>query len=361
MSRLTVKDEADQELINHIAFVLDASSSMQGLRDSVIKVTDAQIRILAENSATFLQETRATVYQFASDVQCLYYDRDVYRFESIADRYSCGGMTALVSATLTAIEDLQRTPALYGRHSYLIFVITDGYENASEPSDLRRFKGFMNSLPEEYTVALLVPNRQSLEACAKLGFHPNNIQVWDPTNKGVLELGQKLQQVTTSYMKKRSVDKSFQGSKNVFDLDSKNVQQAVNSGGLKPLSHKEYKVFLVRNAADNPELFDKHGNHKLYIKPYFEMVAKLPYERGTVFYQPTKTVKVQPSKRILIREKDGDRRVFAGKAARQLLNLPDEYVSLNPISNPDYDIYVESTSDNRILFHGTEILYYTGD
>ena len=353
---MKVVNAADQEIINHVALVLDRSGSMTGLAKNVVDVVDRQIKTLAQQSSDFNQETRATVYQFGDDIECLYYDRDVNRFSSIKNKYRIDGMTALVSATLKAIEDLQKTATIYGKHTFLVFVVTDGAENASTRQDLTRFKSFMQQLPEEFSVALLVPDRRSKITCANMGYPVDNIEVWDPTAKGLEEVSQKLQNVTRSYMHSKSLDASFKGSKSLFDLNPGAVKKALKKGSLKPLVKKEYRVYRVLNL-NHPEFFDRHGNQKMYIKPFYERVSGYEYERGTVFYQPTKPVDVQPAKRVLIRDKaTGD--VFAGDAARQLLNLPNTHYKLDPVKNPDYDVFIESTSDNRILFAGTDIIYY---
>ena len=53
-------------IINHIVLVLDASTSMTHLSDELIKVADNQISYLAQRSKELDQETRITVYSFAS-------------------------------------------------------------------------------------------------------------------------------------------------------------------------------------------------------------------------------------------------------------------------------------------------------
>ena len=112
MKNLKVKNAADQELINHVAFVLDASYSMSRLKNNVVSITDSQLSGLASSGRDYNQETRASIYQFGDEVECLFFDRDVERFSSIKNRFSIQGNTALVSATLRAIEDLQQTATI---------------------------------------------------------------------------------------------------------------------------------------------------------------------------------------------------------------------------------------------------------
>jgi len=67
---------------------------------------------------------------------------------------------------------------------------------------------------------------------------------------------------------------------------------------------------------------------------------------------------VQDYKKIIIRNKYHGA-TYQGAAARQLLNLPTQgNISLRPGDHGDWDIYIQSTSNNRILPPGTTVLYW---
>ena len=99
-----------ENIINHIVLVLDASTSMTHLSSELIKVADNQIAHLAIRSKELDQETRITVYSFASSgydwrtpkIDCLVYDKDVLRMPSIAQVYQAKGNTPLIDATIVA-------------------------------------------------------------------------------------------------------------------------------------------------------------------------------------------------------------------------------------------------------------------
>src|SRR5690349_7308868 len=121
-----------QRKINHVAFVVDESGSMEGLADEVPKVFDAQVRWLAELSTKMDQETRVSLYTLTgTTVTCVLYDQDALRLPSLAGHYRPRQGTPLVQAVGKAISDLKQTPELYGDHGYLLFVLTDGEENTS--------------------------------------------------------------------------------------------------------------------------------------------------------------------------------------------------------------------------------------
>ena len=122
-----------QRLINHVALVLDASYSMKGREQSVVKVTDEQIKHLAKRSEELQQETRVSVYHFGEQtIECLIFDMDVMRLPSARDLYSVlYENTSLIDATMKSQKDLETTSQLYGDHAFLTFVLTDGQENRS--------------------------------------------------------------------------------------------------------------------------------------------------------------------------------------------------------------------------------------
>lgn len=61
-------------IINHIALVLDSSSSMSGLASRLVQVVDAKIKHLATLSEELGQETRVSIYTFSDTVRCVVYD-----------------------------------------------------------------------------------------------------------------------------------------------------------------------------------------------------------------------------------------------------------------------------------------------
>ena len=86
--------------------------------------------------------------------------------------------------------------------------------------------------------------------------------------------------------------------------------------------------------------------------------------RGSGFYQLTKSEKVQEYKGIVI-QKLSTNELFGGKGGslgdkevRTLLNLPvgGGTVRVHPAINPEYRIYIQSTSDNRNLMPNTTLL-----
>jgi hypothetical protein len=329
-----------QNYINHVALVLDASSSMDGFTSDVIKVADTQIQHLAQQSQIMDQETRVSVYTFSflNDIQCLIYDKDVLRLPSIAGLYHAYGNTALASAATLAVNDLALTPEKYGDHSFLIYVITDGMENASDRNAVRNLPKLLASLPDHWTVAAFAPGAQSVHYLKNLGFSAGNITVWNPNeDNGFLEVGQIIRDSTDNYMQARST--GVRGSKSIFNL---NPVSAQDIKALTPLTKGSYTLNKVPSDSR--------------IDDFYQMVTMKPYIPGKAFYQLTKLETIQSNKQIAIRlDKTGD--VYMGSDARKKLGLPDNLgAKAKPGDHKDYTIFVQSTAFNRKLIGGTECL-----
>lgn len=329
-----------QNYINHIALVLDASGSMQHLASQVVKVADDQINHLASRSKELDQETRVTVYTFEGrNITCLIYDKDVLRLPSIKGLYKIGGDTPLIKATLQALDDLKQTPELYGEHAFLTYVLTDGQENSSgiNPNVLA---ARLASLPDNWTVATFVPNATGVHEAKKFGFLKDNIAVWDTSStKGVEAVGATIRRTTDQFMQARA--SGVRGYRNLFTLDTAGLtNRAVQS--LDKLGPGQFRMLAVR--VDSP------------ISTFVERELRRPYRLGEGYYQLTKPVEVQPQKTVAIFDKRAYA-VFTGDNARDLIGLPRTHtVRVNPASTPNYEIFIQSTSTNRKLLAGTNLL-----
>lgn len=329
-----------QNYINHIALVLDASYSMSGRKDQLIQVADAQIAYLAEQSKTMDQETRITVYTFDDYVKCVIFDKDVLRLPSIASLYQINGNTALIDATMKSQEDLAQTAQMYGDHSFLTFVLTDGQENRSRFYNKFQLSDKLQQLPENWTVAVLVPDMTAKHWAKQMGFPADNIAVWDIHSRdGITEVGKTIRAATDNFMTGRAV--GIRGSRSIFSTSADVLnKKTVKAANLKPIAKKSYKVFDV--VAAEP------------IRPFVEAQG-LHYSLGVAFYQLSKTESIQPQKKIAVmNRKTGT--FYAGTEARDLIGLPAMEVRVKPDYNPDYDVFIQSTSVNRKLVPGTKLL-----
>lgn len=326
-----------ENYINHIALVIDKSSSMSPHEADVIKVVDDQVAYLAERSRELDQETRVTVYFFADGVQCIYYDKDALRLPSIRKVYSPYGWTALIDAVLKSQEDLGQTAQLYGDHAFLTYAVTDGKENKSrrKPADLR---AHILGMPDNWTLGALVPDQSGVFEAKSFGFPAENISVWNTSKGGFLEVGATVRAATETFMQNRA--SGIRGTRTLFSTGADAVNaQTVRQAGLQPLKRGSYQIIPVPQDS--------------VIKDFVESTGRT-YRTGSVYYEFKKAEKIQGTKEILIVEK-ATGTAYEGPAARDLLGLPAMEVRVRPDQNPEYTIYVQSTSVNRKLPAGSKV------
>ncbi|MFF5370214.1 vWA domain-containing protein [Streptomyces sp. NPDC013187] len=339
-----------QNYINHVALVLDASSSMSHLSRKVVEVADQQIAYLARRSRELDQETRVTVYVFADKVECVIYDKDVLRMPSLKQLYRTGGMTALLAAALKSQSELAQTAQLYGDHSFLTFVLTDGQENAShrcpdaaarDPRQLvQAVAEMIRTQQDNWTLAVLVPDQMGKREAMQCGFPKDNIAIWDATStQGLEEAGQVIRQATENFMMGRT--QGIRGSRAVFSTGGEAVNEdTIKAAGLTPADPSKYQLIPVARDAAIREWVIECGH---------------TYTTGGAYYELSKSEKIQARKQIAVLEKKTDR-VYTGPQARALLGLPDTEVRVKPDHNDHFTIFVQSTSVNRKLVANTRLL-----
>lgn len=343
-------------IINHIGLVLDASDSMREISEELIRVADEQIEYLARRSKDMDQETRISVWTFSSrgETRCVVWDKDVLRLPSIRPFYRTNGMTALIDATLKSIEDLETTSELYGDHSFLVYVLTDGNENHSyAPASMLRNR--LQGLKDHWTMAALVPNQTGLRQALQFGFPAGNTEIWNSTSaEGVVEVSRVIRTATDAYMSARAT--GTRSTTGLFRMDAGAVNAAtVKQAGLTPLPMDQY--VLVPIPPPKKRRGSKVGDPvpPILIKDFVED-AGYPYRVGRAYYQLSKPERIQPQKVLALVDRKTNE-VFVGPQVRTLLNLPDEIVRVKPDHNPKYHVYPQSTSVNRHLVVGTQLLY----
>lgn len=349
-----------QPLKNHIVFAIDGSSSMDGHTKSVVKVIEDQIAYLARRSQEMEQETRVSVYVFADGVQCLVQDVDVLRLPSIGDLYEPYGNTALIAATMQALDDLEKIPTTYGDHSSLVYVITDGQENASFDKNGYRYARSavskrLEGLPDNVTVALLAPDILAKQKAVDWGFPRDNVAIWDNTSRtGMDQVETVVTAATENYFAGRA--RGQRGSRNIFSTGADAVNKATVQAALTPLPGDKYRLIPVVPAEGTVK--DEKGQYpKIRVDKFIREDCGMKFQLGTVFYQWNKREKVQPQKQLAVVEKATDK-VYTGTGdeIRRMIGLPDMSVTQKADPNPKYDIFVQSTAPNRNLVAHTKVL-----
>lgn len=379
----------EQGFIRHVVLVVDESASIEllGLTDTVIKVVDEQVADLArsaekndraavEHDEKNDNETRVTVYTFNGpgkwlanghpdgNVRCQFYDRDVLRMPSLRGRYKPAGGTPLIDATLMAIRELKLVPQIHGQHRFLVYAITDGDENISDASG-RELAREISGLEDNWTVAAFAPDQRGVEYAIDNGFPMGNVHRWDATSKeGVEEVGAVMREATQNWATSHTT--GVRGTRFLFVGGQVDAQQV--KARLTPLAHTAYEIVPVTKTADawekrkRPTKKFPDGEVIGWVVRIDDFLNKMhpPFIIGKGWYQlfsngARTREKVQGNKQVAVMDKKTSQ-IYTGPQARQIVGLPDHDVTVAPDANPDYEIFVKSTSDNRQLPVGTRLL-----
>lgn len=343
--------------IDHITLVLDASSSMTNHSGSLVRVVDNLVAHLARQSKEQEREVRVTVYTFADrgTVKCLVWDKDALRMPSINGLYVARGNTALIDATLMALRDMATIPQKYGDHAFLTYVLTDGEENDSREGG-QVLQTMLKSRPDNCTEALLVPDAQGVFNAKRIGIPAGNITIWDTTSKtGAEEAVRTIQQATDSYMTSRATG-VYRGTSNLFGGAAQVNTATVQAAGLKPVDPNTYKLIPVI-----PSDGVKNYKGEIEISTYVKSVNNGLYRVGSVYYPLVpgmRPPKIAPQKGVAVLDKKANL-LYSGPQARQMLGLPTTgTVAVKPDANPEWTVYVQSTSPNRYLTPHSQILMF---
>lgn len=128
-----MKKQLDNRLKNYVSIILDGSGSMTTIKDEAIQVFNGQLKTLRENKGEM--ETYLSVITFGTEVNkpivwCGNVD-DIIEIDE--KQYVPNGLTALYDAVGTTIVELKKDVDVNDENtSFLMIIITDGYENNSK-------------------------------------------------------------------------------------------------------------------------------------------------------------------------------------------------------------------------------------
>ena len=345
--RAAAAEAARGSVVNHIAFVVDRSGSMQRIRAKVVQVFNAQLAALRKSSDELGQHTFVSFYTFHSTVDApRFFARPIEDVEPLS-AITCTGLTALFDATGQAIVDLSRVGgAELDNVSFLVVVLTDGHENHS-----RRYKAKLKDMIKgaqesgRWTFAFLVP-KGGESVLKRFGIPQGNIQTWQTTAQGLQDLNQDMQRgLQTFYSARKAGQRAVVG---VFTTNLKDVTAREVSDALHDSSADFLRVPV-----------SKDGEIRTLVEA--ALGAGGTYQKGRGYYELSKPELVQENKQLAIIE-SASGRIYTGDAARSLLGLPvGERCRVKPGDHGGFSIFVQSTSVNRRLVAGTTLLYRKTD
>lgn len=331
---------------NYIGISRDHSGSMNGIATPAMIDYNSKIQVIKEATLANGQDTIVSVVEADGTVRRVVSNSNVTALQPITT-YRCGGMTPLYDSVGDLIEQFEATPdAKDPNVSFLVMAITDGHENASRKWTARRLADKIRDLTmtDRWTFVFRVPRGYGHDLVHNLGLPEGNILEWDQTTRGVEAAAKRDAEAFTAYFGDRSTGMT---STKKFYSDLSKVSSKDVASVMTDIS-QEVMIFPV-SANDNQAL----------IRPFIEARIAGKMKRGASFYQLTKTEPVvQANKKILIRDKK-TQSIYVGDAARQMLGLPTYgNIRLAPGNHGDFDIFIQSTSVNRKLAAGTNLIYW---
>jgi uncharacterized protein YegL len=333
----------------YVAVILDGSGSMSSIKSPAVLATNSMLDTIKNRSEAEREETFLAFITFNNYVNTLIQPTPISNVGRVDPKlFHPQGGTALFDAVGQAVELLQKQPgANHKDTSFLVMAITDGEENTSIKYKARNLNLLMKDTQDtgRWTFAFQVPRGYAQTLISRFGIPSDNVREWEATSAGVAEMAVQSNLGLTNFYQERA--KGATATRSFYtpvtpDLSKASLAQVKRS--LDDVT-SEYKLYEVQ----------KEQN----IKDFVESKTKYPYQVGTAFYQLMKTEKVQPQKGVLLLEKTNEK-VFGGAGARDIVGLPDassgQHARVYPGNHSNYDIFVQSTSQNRILPRGTKVL-----
>lgn len=319
----------------------DHSSSMHSLRDAAARDYNLTVQAIKDGAGVNNIDTLVSVTEAGDGVRVVEKNKPVTRVATIG-YYETRGMTPLFDSVGKLIDIFKAAPEYKDPDlTFLIIAITDGEENDSRSWKYRlgeEIKSLQKT--DRWTFVFRVPKGYGRNLTS-LGIPAGNIQEWETSERGLSQSSSQTVAAVSNYFS--GVSRGIRATQSFYADLSKVTPQQV-AANMKDLSD-EVEIFPVKDRSE--------------ISSFFTRKTKKTYQKGTAFYQLTKPEKaVQDYKVILVRDKSTGA-VYGGGAARQLLGLPDGgTIGLKPGDHGNYDIFIQSTSSNRVLFPGTSAVYW---
>lgn len=340
-----------------VGFSCDRSGSMRSIAKAALNDVNLQLNALREQAAIHGETTLFTSVDICSGARAIpqvnQVNTDIARIQNHYSYQADGNATPLIDTTAKLI-DVICSSAEYQQadenSAVLIIITTDGGENVvfnGHPNHKRLMTNIRDLVSTgRWTFVLRIPSSCANEV-NKWGWPSSvNILPWDTTTAGMERATQANVEGLRGYYAGRAAGVK---ATTTFYADLAQVSSTQVAATLEDIS-AQVAFWPVSSGEDGKQIRD-FAESRLQGKPLL---------KGAAFYQLTKAEKeVQANKILIVRDKT-TKAVYAGRAARQLLNLPENAtVKLAPGSLGNFEVFVQSTSVNRKVVAGSELLYWS--
>lgn len=336
---------------NYVGISLDTSMSMSHIALYAGRDFNEQVDGIKAGAEEFGIDTVVSVVHCGdarSDVSRVVTNSSISAVKHIPDGHYAtpGGATPLFKSIEELISILENVPdAKDPGVAFILQIITDGGENVYNRYEVARVVNKMKDLmrTDRWTFSFRVP-RGEARNLINLGIPAGNILEWDQSEKGVKTASAQTKSAFRGFYAARAAGAT---STDKFYADLSTVTLSEVKANLVDIS-KEVDVYVVDARNDGVQIRD------------FVEAQGVTFTKGCAYYELSKTETVQDYKEIAIRDKVKGA-VYSGAAARDLLGIPHYGdVKLAPGQHGQYEIFVQSTSVNRKLVKGTNLMIKTG-
>lgn len=341
-----------KQMKNYIGIVRDHSGSMGRLVNKAKDDYNLQLAVIQDSAKKHSIDTIGSVIKCGVNIPT---NPRNYR------GYTVGNEREVVNSNIAVIQPLedyeatgQATPLfdavgeLIDIHksvpdsdqigvSHLIMVITDGQENHSSKWTAAKLREAITSLQntDRWTFVFRVPQGYKQKLVKLLGVWEDNVIEWSTTNEGLARSTTETQAALSTYYAERATGKT--STRGFFKPDVQHASLKLGhltkmTGHYSDLVHKEESIrdFCIRSFGE--------------------------FQIGKAYYQLTKTETVQPNKDMLLLDTK-TYVVYGGSQLRRFLGIADGYDKVTKPDPSQYKLFIQSTSTNRKLVPGTEVLY----
>jgi len=337
---------------NYIGISRDHSGSMFSIARPAARDYNDNIASIQEASQSQNQDTIVSVVECGGNhgipIRRVIVNSNVSTLQPIAESsYHTGGGTALFDSIGELIEMFEKVPdASNPDVSFLIMAVTDGEEQHSRKYNARSLAAKIRELQatDRWTFVFRVPVGYGRKL-ASLGIPDGNILEWEQSSHGVQVASAATRSAFTDYYSARSAGAT---STKKFYADLSSVSSKDVAVALRDIS-SEVMLWPVSTKDDGAAIRD-------FVE---QRLNGDPLLKGAAFYQLVKTEKeVQDHKRLIIRDKTSNA-IYEGAAARKMMGLPTYgTIRLAPDDLGNFDLFIQSTSVNRKVDKGTQVLYW---
>jgi len=332
----------------HIAFCIDESGSVKSIVKPLVDAYNKCMIGIRDAVLDEGQEASMTAFAFGDRVlkhRMLYSGEQVQTVKALKHTdLNPSGMTPLFDSVYRAINKLDELDDKKPDTTFIVNVITDGFENDSHDPGVTASINLIKQRTgtDRWSFTFLIPNGFGDKFASVYGIPRGNIQEWDASSA----IGTETAFVTNAaafkgYFKGKSAGVMSTRS---FYSDISDLTVRKTRSTLSEITNQVQFVMAGRDAQIRDIILD-HG---------FEWI------KGAAFYQLVKTEKrVHDYKLVALRVKTSGK-VYCGQEARNMLGIGGAVgtVRLVPGDHGKFDVFIQSTSVNRKIPRGTEVMYW---